>query len=79
MERARWLAELSAALNEARRLAEELGEGEARTEAVELCSRIEAVRREVESLRFRQISPAEAQLGPEWIQLPPWQRRIDAA
>lgn len=79
MERARWLAELSMALNEARRLAKELGAGEARVEAVELCARIEAVRREVESLRFRQISQSDAQLGPEWIKSPPWQQRIDAA
>lgn len=78
MERARWLAELSAALIQARRLAKELGDGEARMEAAELCARIEAVRREVESLRFRQISQAEAQLGPEWTKLPPWQQRIGA-
>ena len=78
LERARWLAELSAALNEARRLARELGGAEARMEAVELCARIEAVRREVESLRFRQISQADAQLGPEWIKSP-WQQRFGAA
>lgn len=79
MERARWLAELSAALSEARRLAKELGAGEARVEALELCARIESVRREVESLRFRQISRADAELGPEWIRLAPWQQRFDAA
>ena len=79
MERARWLAELSAALSEARRLAKELGAGEARVEALELCARIESVRREVESLRFRQISRADAELGPEWIRLAPWRQRFDAA
>jgi hypothetical protein len=79
VKRARWLAELSSTLNEARRLAKELGAAEARMEAVELCGRIEVVRREVESLRFRQISRADAQLGPEWIKSPPWQQRIDAA
>lgn len=78
-ERARWLAELSTALEEARRLAKELGGTDARMEAVELCARIEAVRREVESLRFRRISPTDAQLGPEWIKSPPWQRHFDAA
>ena len=78
VERARWLAELSTALNEARRLANELGEADARLEAVELCARIEAVRREVESLRFRQISQAHADLGPNWIKSPPWQQHIDA-
>jgi hypothetical protein len=79
VERGRWLAELSTALEEARRLAKELSGPEARMEAVELCARIEAVRREVESLRFRRISHADAQLGPEWIKSPPWQQRIDAA
>lgn len=79
MERARWLAELSTALSEARRLAKELGAAEARMEAAELCARIESVRREVESLRFREISQADVQLGPEWIKSPPWQQRIDAA
>ena len=78
MERARWLAELSTALNEARRLANELGATDARMEALELCARIEAVRREVESLRFRQISQADVQLGPKWIKSPPWQQHIDA-
>jgi hypothetical protein len=69
-ERARWLAELSAALNEARHLTRELGTGEARAEAVELCARIEEVRREVESLRFRKFRQADAQPGPEWIKSP---------
>jgi hypothetical protein len=79
VERARWLAELSTALSEARRLAKELGAAEARIDTAEICARIESARREVESLRFRQIGQADAQLGPEWIKAPPWQQHIDAA
>jgi hypothetical protein len=79
VERARWLAELSTALSEARRLAKELGAAEARIDTAEICARIESARREVESLRFRQIGQADAQLGPEWIKSPPWQQHIDAA
>jgi hypothetical protein len=52
MRRARWLGELAAALEEARRLTKQLGADEGRIEAVELYARIEAVRLEIQAMRL---------------------------
>jgi len=72
-ERARWLAELSEALNEARRRLIEMepsvGFG---TDGRELFLRIEAARLEIQSLRLsRSLNPRQGN-GPERTELPPW-------
>ena len=51
--RARWLAELADALDDARRIVKKLGADDGRIEAVELYARIEAVRLEVHATRLR--------------------------
>ena len=69
-ERARWLADLSVALSEARRLVKELGASGGRFEAVELYAQIEALRFEVEAMRLRRRERTLQQNNPEWINLP---------
>ena len=75
-ERARWLAEVSEALNEAHRLLMGLTvTGDRRAEAQELYLRIEAARLEVQSLRLsRSLHPREEN-GPERINSRPWEVR----
>ncbi|HEX5238989.1 MAG TPA: hypothetical protein VFW39_11085 [Sphingomicrobium sp.] len=70
--RARWLAELAEALDEARRLMKQLGAAEGRIEAVELYARIEAVRLEVQAMRLRRTNPSDRNSGPEWTKDFPW-------
>jgi hypothetical protein len=71
-KRARWLAELGEALDEARRLTKQLGVAEGRIEAVELYARIEAVRFEVQAMRLKR-SVVRAEFDPKWTDLP-WQQ-----
>jgi hypothetical protein len=73
--RARWFAELSAALDEARALMKRLGADEGRPEVVELYARIEILRLEVETLRLgpRYALPPES--GRDWINSLPWRRQ----
>jgi hypothetical protein len=68
--RAEWLAELSAALGEARRLVRELDVPEARIEAMELCVQIDALRREVDAMRLKRSSRDSTEFDPEWINSP---------
>lgn len=70
--RARWLAELGDALDEARRLTKKLGATEGRIEAVELYARIEAMRFEVQAMRLRRTAQ-RVEFDPEWTDLP-WQQ-----
>ncbi|MGE5564380.1 MAG: hypothetical protein ACM3ZV_13895 [Bacillota bacterium] len=70
--RARWLAELAQALDEARHVAKELGADEGRIEAVELYARIEAARLEVEMMRLRRSAGGGQDYGPEWTKDIPW-------
>ena len=72
--RAHWLAELSAALDDARHLMKELGAEEGRIEAVELYARIEAVRLEVQAMRLRRTYVGGADFSPEWTKDIPWKR-----
>lgn len=69
-ERARWLAELSAALREACALVQELGAEEGRLEALDLYAQIEALRAEVETMRLRRPTSSARELGPEWTNSP---------
>jgi hypothetical protein len=73
-ERARWLAELSEALNEAHRLLTSMAlPRDCQADARELYLRIEAARLEVESLRLsRSLNPRQ-QNNPERINSPPWE------
>jgi acyl-CoA reductase-like NAD-dependent aldehyde dehydrogenase len=70
--RARWLAELADALEEARRLIKQLGAAEGRIDAVELYARIEAVRLEVQAMRLRRSSAGGHKFDREWTKDFPW-------
>lgn len=72
--RARWLAELAAALEEARQVTKELGADEGRIEAVELYAQIEAVRLEIQAMRLARLSHSRRAFDPEWTKDLPWQR-----
>ena len=67
--RAQWLAELSGALAEARRLMREFDLDEAGFEAMELCFQIDALRREVDAMQLRRVRRA-AYNDPEWMKSP---------
>jgi hypothetical protein len=73
-QRARWLAELSEALDDARHLMKELGAEEGRIESVELYARIEAVRLEVQAMRLRRTYGGGGDFSPEWTKDIPWKR-----
>jgi acyl-CoA reductase-like NAD-dependent aldehyde dehydrogenase len=70
--RARWLAELADALEEARRLIKQLGAAEGQIDAVELYARIEAVRLEVQAMRLRRFSASADKIDREWTKDFPW-------
>lgn len=70
--RARWLAELADALDEARDLVTQLGIEEARIDAIELATRIEAIRDEVQTMRLRRSSGGGHHFDPEWSKNIPW-------
>lgn len=74
-ERARWLAELSDALNEAHRILTRLDlPQDHHDEACELHLRIEAARLEVQSLRLSRSLNPRKEIGSQRIELPPWQQ-----
>jgi len=67
-ERARWLAELAQALDDAQRLLHQLDlRMVPRAEAFELYMRIEAARLEVQSLRLSRSLRQRAELPPQWM------------
>ena len=74
-QRARWLAELSEALDEARYLMKALGAAEGRLESVELYARIEAVRLEIEAIRLGRRYASRDEFDPKWIGFSPRQDR----
>jgi hypothetical protein len=71
-ERARWLAELAHALDEARLLVKQLGAAEGKIDAVELYARIETLRLEVEMMRLRKSTKTGGNSDPKWINTVPW-------
>ena len=74
--RARWLAEVAAALDEARALLINPGLGtEPTREAVELYLRIEAARLEVQALRLSRMVRGPGETSPNRTESP-WLRRI---
>lgn len=64
LKRAAWLAEIVVALNEARRLIQEISTGDDRPEVFELYTEVEALRLDIESMQRRRFQPASAQTGP---------------
>lgn len=75
-ERARWLAELADAIDEAQRLAWRLGVAEGgNAEAKELYGRLETVRGEVDSLRRDGWATCHEEIEPPWMNLMPWAAR----
>jgi hypothetical protein len=77
-ERARWLAELAAAVDEAQGLLWRIGvlEGDD-AGAKALYGRLESARAEIDCLRGVQELDREA-LDPEWMKLFPWDARPEA-
>ena len=72
-ERARWLAELALAIDQAQKLAWRLGVSEGDDpDAKSLYARLETVRSEVESLRRGGWAGALEELDPVWMKLLPW-------
>jgi len=75
-ERSRWLAELAQAIDEAQRLARNLGDSERKcAHAKELYGRLESVRIEVEALRRGAWVPRSTEIDPLRTNLFPWNRR----
>ena len=73
VDRAQWLAELAEALEQAQRLAWQLGADDGgNAEAMELYGRLEAARLEVQSLRMGQFSVFRRNPGPKWTELLRW-------
>ena len=72
--RARWLAELSEALDDARLLLAEFEGEHSALDAHELKARIEAARREVMTLRLRTSGGGGQDFGPQWSDNLPWKR-----
>jgi hypothetical protein len=70
-QRARWLAELSDALDEARLLINQLRDTQGSIDATELYARIEAAKLEVQAMRIKR-SGGGADFGPEWTKGIPW-------
>ena len=79
-QRARWLAELADAMEQAQAIAWRLGISEGDDpEAKQLYARLEAARDEVEALRRGIWAGARQQLDPIWMKLLAWQPRISSA
>jgi len=76
-DRARWLAELAVAIEQAQKLAWRLGVSEGDDpEAKDLYSRLEAAREEVESLRRGGWAGEQRELDPFWMKLLPWRSPV---
>ena len=71
-ERARWLAELADALDEARDLVRQLAIEGGRIDAIDVAARIEAVRNEVQTMRLMRSSGGGQDFDPEWMKNIPW-------
>jgi hypothetical protein len=72
-DRARWLAEVADALDQAHRLLVELDvQNDATADALELHLRIEAARLEVQSLRLSRSVAPRRRSEPNWINQSAW-------
>jgi len=73
--RARWLAELSDALQQAHDLMWKLGMGDAGgAAAMELYLRVETARLEVQALRLGRRYDKPQEIAAEWTESSPWKR-----
>ena len=76
-ERARWLAELAQVLQEAQELVSELAVARGRkSEALDVCARLEAARAQVQSLRRSRMGESPEQVDPIWTEHLPWDRAV---
>lgn len=77
-DRARWLAELAIAIEQAQKLAWRLGVSEGQDpDAKSLYAQLESVRGEVDSFRRGQWAGDHQELDPLWTKLLPWQSAIN--
>lgn len=77
-ERARWLAELAIAIDQAQRVAWRLGVSEGDDpDAKALYARLESVRTEVETLRRGGWAGEHQELDPFWMKLLPWRPAVN--
>lgn len=77
-QRARWLAELSDALENAQELLRDLLPGDAcDADALDLCARLETALAEARSLQFGRPKKGQPRLHPQWSNLVPWDRRTE--
>jgi len=75
--RARWLAELAEALEEAHRVSVQLGHDHPELgEAVALRARILAVRAELDTLRRAGIAEVRREIHPDWTNLATWRGNL---
>ena len=72
-DRARWLPELSEALEKAQTLIGRLG---ADIETLDLSARVETARAEVRSLRLNRLDGKATDFAPHWTN-PPWDARAE--
>jgi hypothetical protein len=80
-DRARWLAELAVAIEQAQKVAWRLGVTEGQDpEALDLYAQLESAREEIEVLRCGGWSGEQQPLDPFWIKFLPWRTMLaDAA
>ena len=73
-QRARWLAELSDALDEAQDLVWQMAIAEGRDfNALDLSARVEAARAEARSMRLGRMDRGSLEDDPNWSKPLPWQ------
>ncbi|HVL78904.1 MAG TPA: hypothetical protein VM346_06405 [Sphingomicrobium sp.] len=76
-ERARWLADLAAAIEQAQKLAWRLGVTEGNDpDALELYARLELARDEVDALRRGRWAREQGALDPIWMKFLPWRTQM---
>jgi hypothetical protein len=76
-ERARWLAELAQVLQEAQQLVIQLAVARGRkSEALDVCARLEAAYAQVQSLRRSRASQSPENVDPIWSKRLPWDRAL---
>lgn len=72
--KARWLAELDEALEQARQLIKVLGAADGQFQAIQLYSRIETLRLEVKAMRLGRQAVGADEIEPKRSQSLPWQQ-----